>query len=103
MSEWDEGGEWEPAPPRACAVCADPMTDERQWVLLNRFGVGTGSGRALCAPPNCDGDVLWEVDPDAPSDEEHASGAMTCWPQCTQLYIEAKMAEANVEIRKMDQ
>lgn len=96
MSSDDDDG----APPRPCSVCGNPMDDARPWLLLNRYGIGTGSGRSLHAPLNCDGDVVWEMGDDD-AENEHASGPMTCWPVCTNLYIEGKMAETDVVLRDL--
>ncbi len=77
-----------------CDYCGEHVGYDKPWVLLNRYGVGTGSKRCLSEIVT-DGEYLWEVDED--TGDVEAGGALLCWPQCLHSWIEGKMIQVDAE------
>jgi len=84
-----------------CRYCGEPVWSENQtrslWLLLNRYGVGTGKFRSLTSVENDDGECVWDVG----GEEDLANGVVLHWPICANAWIEGKMIEANVGGRQM--
>ena len=79
-----------------CDLCGND-TAKRPWVLLNRFGYGTGLCRGM-TEIRVDGEYHWEVGDDLDAQEEVATGRLLCFPHCLQTYLEGKMIEADIEM-----
>lgn len=87
-SRIDEGDDDEPETEdvvvRHCTACGEPV-GAQPWILLNRFGLGTGKARCMTQLENEDGDYLWDQHRDI------ATGAVLHWPDCAFQFVEAKM------------
>lgn len=75
-----------------CIVCDEPI-GASPWLLLNRYGIGTGTHRILAQGHNQEGEYEWHQTED--DEEEYATGYVTHWPQCSVMFIEGKMALAD--------
>lgn len=82
---------------RTCALCHQPIA-RQPWVLLNRYGIGTGDCRGMCEILDPRGQYFWDVGEDLDATPEVASGAVLCFPACLNLYIEGKMVAADIAI-----
>jgi len=82
-----------------CALCGE-STESSPWIVLNRWIIGTGVGRAMVEALNKDGEYLWEMLPEGAAQDEFASGRVLHWPICATQWIDAKMAETAVELRQ---
>lgn len=74
-----------------CRVCGEKI-GRGPWLLLNRFGVGTGTNRCLSLMVGEDG-YLWETSEN--TDDEYVSGPVLHWPECARAYVEGCMAETD--------
>jgi len=83
---------------RACDMCGARIEGAR-WLLLNRYGIGTGRTRALTERLDQNGNELWEMSDDI--EEEYAAGVLLCWPACANDYIETRMVEADLAQGKL--
>lgn len=70
----------------------------KPWVLLNRYGYGTGRCRGMSEVYNQDGEYYWEVGDDLDAEQESVTGALLCFPECLKTYIEGKMIEADIKM-----
>lgn len=78
---------------RGCDLCGYALTGP--WLLLNRYGVGTGGDdgvRALVEGRNGEDGYLWQTS--EADEDEFMTGPVLCWPACATQWIDAKMAEA---------
>lgn len=75
---------------------ADPGAESRPWVLLNRYGYGSGRARGMTEGRNSRGEYLWEVGDDLDAEDELVTGPLLCFPSCLQQYLEGKMVEADI-------
>lgn len=80
-----------------CEFCGEDVS-VRPWVLLNRFGFGSGKVRGMCEMLNEDDDCEWDVGEDLDVEAEVVSGPVLCFPRCLQTFIEGKMIEAEIEL-----
>lgn len=82
-----------------CDLCGDPV-DSRPWVLLNRFGYGSGKCRGM-TEVQVDGVCVWEVGDDLDAEQEVVSGWLLCFPGCLQMFLEGKMLQAEIDMGKV--
>jgi hypothetical protein len=82
-----------------CALCGED-TSSGEWIVLNRWIVGTGSGRAMVEAVNDDGEYLWEMRCEGSAEDECATGRVLHWPTCAVQWIDGKIAETRVELRR---
>jgi len=82
-----------------CELCGEPV-DSGPWLLLNRFGVGSGRARALSERRNDDGEYLWRIYPgeDDREGDERATGPVLHWPICAKEWIEGLMKLCDFEV-----
>lgn len=78
-----------------CSVCGGQI-DDGEWLLLNRYAVGFGTGRAMTSATNDDGEYWWDLDDD---DDDVITGPVMHWPVCATQYVDARMAEWRVRMR----
>lgn len=74
-----------------CDFCKESLADNRKWVLLNRYGIGTGHKSALVSIEP-DGQYIWDVEN---VDQECVSAVTLCYPTCLLTWIEGKMVEVD--------
>ena len=86
---------------KRCLICGQAMEPGQRWLLLNRYGVGSGVARILCEALNSDGSYEWTIGQELPQDEEIATAHVLCWPGCATTFVELRMAEAEVELGRM--
>lgn len=82
---------------RICDVCGKVVTNQ-PWLLLNRYGVGSGRARCMSQANNGEGDYVWKQGDDGEGEDDMASGRLLCWPQCAATWVEWKMAEADIMV-----
>lgn len=83
-----------------CSVCGE-VIGSQPWLLLNRYGVGTGPGGARCLTEIViDEEYIWEQG--GWDEEDYASGAVVCWPDCAYTYIEGKMIQVQFEVDRYE-
>lgn len=75
---------------RCCDLCGADIVAGKRWVLLNRYGVGSGSSCVLTEGRNGNDDYEWDR-----GEEWLASGPLLCFPGCLSQWVEAKMAEGD--------
>lgn len=78
-----------------CATCGEEVEAGSEWLLLNRWGLCTGSLRGLRTEVNIDGEYDWHLDPD-PEADDYATGPVMHWPICATQYIEGHLATLRV-------
>lgn len=76
-----------------CDLCGEELGTGREWVLLNRYGVGTSKSRCL-TEVRLDGEYQWEM-AEGHTEDQAASGALLCLDKCLVMWLQAKMAEAD--------
>lgn len=81
---------------RKCIVCGDSCED-KPWLVVNRYGIGTGKASCLISVLDDESTYLWERDEDG---DLIVSGVLLCWPACAKAYIDGKMFEVDTEINK---
>lgn len=82
----------------ACGVCGESVAGG-PWILLNRWMLGTGTGRCGIEGRNDAGEYLWEFDPET-SARDFVTGEPLHWPICATQWIEGQLIEATVELRR---
>lgn len=75
-----------------CDLCHQ-STDDRPWVLLNRYGYGTGNCRGMTEVHNSDDEYHWDVGNDLDAQEEVVTGTLLCFPECLRTYLEMIAAD----------
>lgn len=89
---------------RHCDFCNEIINTRKPWLLLNRYGIGTGLARCLTQANTIGGEYLWELgnpnDEEEEGDGDYATGTLLCWPDCANKWIEGKMMTADFEIKK---
>ena len=88
-----------------CEVCQRDLgqhggSEVQPWVLLNRYGLGTGRSRGLTEVQNSDCEYLWDVGEfgEGVGDDQAVTGALVCFPGCLTTYLEAKMVAVDFEV-----
>lgn len=82
-----------------CALCGE-STEHSQWIVLNRWIIGTGKGRAMVEARDDDGVYCWKMHPEGSGEDELASGRVLHWPVCATKWIDGKIVETAVELRR---
>ena len=77
-------------PDRCCDVC-DEAVGETPWLLLNRYGVGTGGAHGMFTVLTHDDEYLWD------QEDDEASGVLL-HRGCIELWLDMKMAEIDYEV-----
>lgn len=99
MSEYEDEEKQE----SRCVVCDGPLgTGHGPWVMLNRYGFGTGNNRRMAEiTHNGDDDSYeWDMTDFAAEGVMHASGLLMCFPGCMVTFLEAEMIEADFNMRE---
>lgn len=81
-----------------CDLCGEPVLD-REWILLNRYGVGFQTGRCMTEAVNDDDEYHWHLAEDDGEDDV-VTGRVLHWPVCAVTWIDGKMAEGRVLFRQ---
>jgi len=82
-----------------CVYCNAPL-DGQPWLLLNRYGIGTGSARCLSEICDEDDEYIWALNADP--DKEVVTGIGLCWPECAYSFIEGRMIETDFDCRRAE-
>jgi len=81
-----------------CDLCGESVAD-KQWVILNRFLVGTGRGRCMSEVHNSDDEYLWMPGDETDSDD-YVTGTLLCFPVCLTTWLEGKMVSVDFELKR---
>ncbi len=77
-------------PNRCCSLCGESF-DDRSWLLLNRYAIGTGTSSAQVEGVDEDGECIWDPDPA----EALATGPVLHFPECLAMWLQAKAIQVD--------
>lgn len=80
-----------------CDLCHKDTSD-KPWVLLNRYGYGTGRCRGMSEAHSSEDEYHWDVGDNLDEVEEVVTGVLLCFPGCLQTFLEGKMIEADIRM-----
>jgi hypothetical protein len=82
-----------------CDYCRQDVAG-REWVILNRYVVGTSKGRNMVEERGTSGVCNWDIGKGKAGNDDFATGPILCFPLCLTAWLEGKLAETRVHLRR---